>query len=134
MAYNTTKKVIAGALVGLAAGYIAGVLTAPKSGKETREDIKQAGTKAIKEIERRLQVVYAQLDEALDIAKARAFDLGERGKKELSELQGKAEDAKHKVSELLHAVKEGEADDPSLQAAVTEATQAKDDLVEYLKK
>lgn len=33
-----------GAIIGTAAGLIAGLLTAPKSGKETRADIKQKAT------------------------------------------------------------------------------------------
>lgn len=33
-------KFIAGAIFGIAAGLVAGLLTAPKSGKETRGDIK----------------------------------------------------------------------------------------------
>lgn len=36
-----SKRFALGAVVGLAAGVIAGVLTAPKSGRETRADIKQ---------------------------------------------------------------------------------------------
>lgn len=36
-----SKRFALGALVGLAAGVIAGVLTAPKSGRETRADLKQ---------------------------------------------------------------------------------------------
>ena len=35
------KKLAIGALVGAVTGLIAGVLTAPKSGRETRDDIKK---------------------------------------------------------------------------------------------
>lgn len=35
------KKLAIGALIGAAAGLVAGVLTAPKSGRETRDDIKK---------------------------------------------------------------------------------------------
>ena len=38
---KTTKGVIIGASVGVLAGAIAGILFAPQSGKETREDIKK---------------------------------------------------------------------------------------------
>ena len=34
-------KFALGALIGVAAGFVAGVLTAPKSGKETRDELKQ---------------------------------------------------------------------------------------------
>jgi len=43
-----TGKFFLGAVCGAIAGAIAGVVLAPKSGKETREDIKAAGDKAIK--------------------------------------------------------------------------------------
>ncbi len=43
-----TGKFFLGAICGAIAGAIAGVVLAPKSGKETREDIKAAGDKAIK--------------------------------------------------------------------------------------
>lgn len=36
---ESTGKFVAGALIGAAAGAIAGILLAPKSGKETRADI-----------------------------------------------------------------------------------------------
>ena len=39
---KTFKKFALGALFAAAIGYIAGILTAPKSGKETREDLKNA--------------------------------------------------------------------------------------------
>ena len=43
MGNKITKKVLIGTALGLAAGYVAGILTAPKSGKETRQDIKDVG-------------------------------------------------------------------------------------------
>ena len=42
-------KFFLGALFGAAVGAIAGILTAPKSGKETRKDLKDAGDKAVKD-------------------------------------------------------------------------------------
>lgn len=36
-----TSKIAIGAIIGAAAGVVAGVLTAPKSGRETRDDIKR---------------------------------------------------------------------------------------------
>ena len=35
-----TSKFAVGAILGAAAGLVAGILTAPKSGKETRQDLK----------------------------------------------------------------------------------------------
>jgi len=42
-------KFALGALIGVAAGFIAGVLTAPKSGKATRDEIKQKANEKKKE-------------------------------------------------------------------------------------
>jgi len=46
MSKDTGKKVALGALIAASVGYVAGVLTAPKSGKETRQDIKNTGRKS----------------------------------------------------------------------------------------
>ena len=41
-------KFLLGAALGAVAGAIAGIVMAPKSGEETRKDIKDAGSKAVK--------------------------------------------------------------------------------------
>ena len=43
-------KFVLGALVGAAAGVVAGMLTAPKSGKETRADIKSKAAKRVEDV------------------------------------------------------------------------------------
>ena len=53
---------VAGAVVvGAVAGYVAGILTAPKSGKETRQDIKKASAELKKNLEVKLQVTKDEL-------------------------------------------------------------------------
>ena len=42
-------KFFLGAALGAIAGAVAGIVMAPKSGEETRKDIKEAGDKAIKD-------------------------------------------------------------------------------------
>ncbi|WKZ31024.1 MAG: YtxH domain-containing protein [Candidatus Dojkabacteria bacterium] len=49
MGKNAGATFLKGALVGAVAGATAGILFAPKSGKETREDIKKAAAKLSKE-------------------------------------------------------------------------------------
>jgi gas vesicle protein len=46
-------KIALGAVVGAVAGVIAGFLTAPKSGKETRADLKRKAGELKKEAEKR---------------------------------------------------------------------------------
>lgn len=49
------KKFIVGAALGAVAGVAAGVLTAPKAGKETREDIKVKAAEFKEETTRRVE-------------------------------------------------------------------------------
>ena len=43
-------KFAIGALIGVAAGFVAGILTAPKSGKETRDELKTKATQKKEEV------------------------------------------------------------------------------------
>ena len=47
---NNNHKYFIGARAGAAVGAIAGILTAPKSGKETRKDIADTSKKAVKNV------------------------------------------------------------------------------------
>ena len=59
-------KFFLGAICGAIAGAIAGVVLAPKSGKETREDIKEAGDKAIKSAKETGHKFFGRKDEDKD--------------------------------------------------------------------
>ncbi len=52
---KNTKKLAIGTLIAGAAGFLAGILTAPKSGKETRADIKEVAVATTKEAEAKLK-------------------------------------------------------------------------------
>ena len=58
---NSGKKIAIGTIVAGAVGYVAGILTAPKSGKETRKDIGDAAVKAKNEAERKLKKMHSEL-------------------------------------------------------------------------
>jgi gas vesicle protein len=131
---NTVKKVaIGGAIAGLL-GYLAGLLTAPKSGKDTRQDIKDNANKGLAEAEKELKKLHTQLDVAITQAKEQKGKLGARAQKELNELIDKAKDSKEKAREVLSAVHEGEAEDKDLAKAVKQANNALANLKKYLKK
>lgn len=125
---------VAGAvLVGAVAGYVAGILTAPKSGKETRADLQKASAQLKKNLEVKLQVVKEELSKLIEEANVTVQQLSERGKKELDSLLVKAKAAQAKSKEVLGAVKSGEASDKDLQKALDQAKQAKSHLASYLK-
>jgi gas vesicle protein len=127
------KKAALGVAVAAAVGYVAGILTAPKSGKETREDIKNTTEKAYKNAEEKLKSAYEDLGETIDKAVTKAKDLGSRQKKELDKLIDIASDAQDKARQMLRAVRKGEADDRDLKKALDSANKAKDHLTKFIK-
>lgn len=131
---STAKKVAIGGVIAAAAGYVAGILTAPKSGKETRADIKDAAEKTMAEAEKDLKNLHTELDKIITEAKARHEKLTSKAQKELSQLIDKAKDTKEKAREMLSALHEGGAEDKDLAKAIKDANNALEHLRDYLKK
>jgi gas vesicle protein len=131
---DTAKKIAIGSVIAAVAGFIAGILTAPKSGKETRQDVKDTADKTAADAERQLKKLHTELDKAIAQAKDQKSKLGAKAQRELNDLVDKAKDSKEKVREVLSAVHEGEAEDKDLQRAVKEASKAAEHLKKYLKK
>lgn len=123
-------------LVGLAAvgGYLAGILTAPKAGRETRDDMRRAAKTGGAEVERQLRNISSELADLLDEARRRGSDLGDQARRDLDDLSIKARIARDKAREVVTAVQEGDAKDDDLRLAVTQANLALNHLREYLKK
>lgn len=128
------KKLAIGAAVAGAAGYVAGLLTAPKSGRETREDLKKAVDQGITEAEKQLKGLHTDLGKAVDEAKSRSEELSGKAQKELKDLVDRAKDTKEKVREVLSAIHEGDANDKDLKKAVADAKHSLAHLKDYLKK
>ncbi len=134
MSKASGKKVAVGALLAGIIGYLAGLLTAPKSGKETRQDIKNAGLRAKKEAEKKLKELNSELNKKLDEAKEKGKDLKGRAKKEYEKLFDSASEAKEIVRQALSALHEGDAEDPELKKALKDAKDALKNLEKFLKK
>ena len=131
---NRAKKYAIGATVAALAGYAAGVLTAPKSGKETRKDIKSTAVKARQEAEKKLKVLHSELDVLIAQAKKGAKSLKKGTTEEFASVITKAQFAKDKAREVLSSIHEGDAVDKDLQKAVDEVKQASEHLKAFLKK
>jgi gas vesicle protein len=123
-----------GAAIAAVAGYITGVLTAPKSGKETRDDIKNTANKGLTEAERELKKLHTELNELITDVKEKGGDLSDKTSKELSAVVEKAKAAKEKTRDVLSAIHEGDAEDKDLQKAISEANKSLEHLRSYLKK
>jgi gas vesicle protein len=131
---QTAKRFALGAILAALGGYLAGILTAPKSGKETRKDIKDTAEKTISEAERRLKKLHTQMNELLAEAKKRTASLTGKAKEELTAAVGSTNVAKEKARELLSASHEGKVEDDDLQKAIEEAQSAIKNLRNFLKK
>lgn len=128
------KKIAVGASVAAAAGYVVGILTAPKSGKQTRKGINHAARKNIRKAEKEYNKLHKELDGLVADVKIKSAQVGEKTSKELNDLADKAKSAKEKAGVVIGAIKKGEAEDKELNKAVTEASKALANLKKYLKK
>lgn len=135
MGKSSAKKWAVGAAVAAVAGYVAGILTAPKSGKETRQDIKDATQRAVTEAEKELKKLHTQMNTLLGQAKERVATLKGDAQKQLQTAMDKTTTAKEKARDLLSALHEGnDADDKDLRKAIDEANKAIEHLKTYMKK
>lgn len=130
---KASQKFAVGATIAAAAGYLAGILTAPKSGKETREDIQHGAAKARSEAEHQLKNLHSELNGLINDGKSQANKANDKVKKELAEVLAKAHVAKDKAREMLSAIHEGDAEDKDLQKAIDEVTKAIKHVKKYLK-
>jgi gas vesicle protein len=104
------KKFGLGILIGAVAGVVTGLLTAPKSGKETREDIKAKAGEFKGAAERKLKEAHKELDKLSNEAKSKAKDLQGKAKEEMDEYAKKADDLKERVKSAITSIKSGDDD------------------------
>ncbi|MDB5161113.1 MAG: hypothetical protein JWO96_493 [Candidatus Saccharibacteria bacterium] len=130
---DTRKKLAFGAVVGGVAGYVAGILTAPKPGKQTRKDFVNKAGEVKDEAEEQLESTIGELNAALKTAKSKSLALNAKARAEFDETVVKARDAQNKASQVLKAVQAGEADNPELNKAVKQGRQALNNLGKYFK-
>src|SRR3989344_2209599 len=130
---HTGRKIAVGALLAGAFGYLTGILTAPKSGKETRDDIAEKASELKDEGVEQLQDLRDELEDLIAAAKEKSVALSAKAREEFNEAVVAAKDAKNKAGTVLKAIKAGEAEDPDLNKAIKQANQAKKNLSKYFK-
>jgi gas vesicle protein len=130
---NTGKKVAASALIAGVAGYLSGILTAPKSGKETRKQLVEEAESVKESTEEQLQKANEELKVLLKDTKTKTVALSGQAREEFNEAVIRAKDAQNKASTTIKALKNGEAEDPELNKAVKQARQAAKNLSKFFK-
>lgn len=129
-----TRRYAVGALAAAVTGYIAGILTAPKSGKDTRQDVKKAAQKALRESEKALKKVHSELKVLIGKAESHLKKLSGKAHSQLAAKLNTAKLAKDKARQILTALHEGDSESAELKAALKEAKEARDHLKTFLKK
>ena len=131
---NATRNLALGAIVAGAAGYLAGLLTAPRSGKESRKILQEKAVKAKHEAEVHLKKLHTELDKLIKQGKEQSKNFSAAGKKDWAKAVEVAIAAKDKVRVVLSAIHEGDADDKDLEKAIKQADEAVEHLKKYLSK
>jgi gas vesicle protein len=130
---HTGRKLAIGSAIAGAAGYLAGVLTAPKAGDQTRQDILNKAGDLKDDTEGQLQDLNGELKELIKNTKVKTVALSSSARAEFNEAVVKAKDAQNKSAQVLKAAKAGEATDPDLNKAVKQARMAIKNLGKFLK-
>ena len=128
------KKLAIGAIAAGIIGYGIGLLTAPKSGKETRDDIKRGAINTTKHLETRLKSYHSEITELVAEAKIKGLSYKGKAKEELKKLTDSAIEARHRISLALTALHEGEKVDVELEDAINDATDSIDKLRNFVDK
>lgn len=130
---HTGRKIALGSLIAGVTGYVAGILTAPKSGKETRSEIADKADDVKEDAEGQLQNLNEELKDLIKSTKVRTIALSSTARADFNEAVIHAKDAQNKATQVLKAVKNGQAVDPELNKAVKQARQAVKNLGKFLK-
>lgn len=128
------RKFAIGTALAALAGYLAGVLTAPKSGRETRQDLRDTASRSVTEAEKELKRLHTELNSLIEQGKQRGNVLSDKAGVEFNRLLELAKDSREKARTVLSAVHEGDAEDKDLSKAIQEANKAIEHLRNYLQK
>lgn len=129
---DVAKKIAIGAAITAIVGYVVGILTAPKSGRETREAIKDKAYETYSAAEKELKKLHTELTDVIDEVTDRVTSF--KNRKDVNAALEKGHSAKQKAREVLSTLHDGEASDKDLKKAITDATKAIEHLRDFLRK
>jgi gas vesicle protein len=132
---NIMKRLAIGAAIAGAAGYVAGLMTAPKSGREMRKDLSDAAGNSLGDLDKQIHSLQSELNDLLSIAKSHSGDFSGKAKDDLGGLIDKAKYSRDKMHEVVTALKSGDkANDKDLQKAITDAKKAIEHIKDFIQK
>ena len=110
-------KIVLGTIFGAVAGFAAGILSAPKSGKETRQDIKDAAKKTKDvAVEKAGEAKEATLRTAKDVkekAEGVAGDVSKKVKEVAEDVTEKGEELVQRGNQAVEGAQKGFAKKPT---------------------
>jgi gas vesicle protein len=121
------------AFVAAGAGYLGGLLSAPRSGKQTRKKIAKSASKAKTDGEKQLKSTYKEVQEAIENVEKKIKATKGKADSEMKDAVKLGKDAQKKAKMMLSALRDGDADDPDLKAAISEVKKARDRLKKFVK-
>ncbi len=127
------KGLAVGAAIGAVVGVITGLLFAPKSGKDTRKDIKTATSTAVKKCELESKNVHQELSKIIEKGELYAKTASRSAIVSTKKLLEQAKHSRELLTTVATAFKKGKAEDKDLDKAIQEAKKARDALKKYLK-
>lgn len=121
---NLLKKVTLGAALAGAAGYVAGILIAPRTGKQSRKKLSNAGKQELIDNQERLKLLYSELGMLVNNAKAEGKVMEGKHLEKFKSVIDNAKESRDKLEQLVDAVKKGRAEDKNLDKAIKDAEKA----------
>lgn len=124
------RKIAAGGFGLIALGYALGILTAPKSGKQTRKKIKKTAKNSVSDIERDLKTIYSQTKDTLDKLSKNNPEITSKYK----DVKSTATKSQAKLKNILSSLHGQDNLDEDLTNALKDSKQVLADLKNFLKK
>ena len=117
---KSSRNIVFGAMVVGAASYLAGILTAPKKGSETREDIRHASVNAKISLEKSLKKLYSDSSKQLQRALNLNQKLTKQTKRELDLLVASVKHATEKIKIYLTSIRDGDIEEEEITLLLTD--------------
>jgi gas vesicle protein len=133
---SKSSKFGLGVIFGAIAGAVAALLSAPKSGKETREELKKAADNFGADAEKKLKSLHAEANKLIEKCEAEGKKLTGSAKKDADATLEKANQLKDRVKRYIAEVKNGDenSDDLSLDDLKKELKDIETSATAFLKK